>query len=162
MPSTPEQFTVDYTGWLQTTRWPSEQGVAISVDDMPPQYAAAALAKLLRWSFDHHEDLARLLLPSMAVDQFLAYDPTDLIRTTPLAQALSARATSRQVDEVLALMHHAHDGPVLVDERAVAVVVLNTVWDYTEDKSRLEVVVAVTKALFDNFDVVGKGSVPRV
>jgi hypothetical protein len=82
---TPEQFG-DYPTYLDTHRWPSYDASAGEVlkyvDEMPPQYAAAALAKLRRWAMGQYAD-------DLGAERYWAE-----VQRRPLARALMAKATS--------------------------------------------------------------------
>ena len=84
-PNRPEKFA-DYDSYLDGNVWPSltanDQVERKYVDDMPPQYAAAALAKLRRWAFSQYAtelDCERYWIE---------------VQRKPLARLLAARATS--------------------------------------------------------------------
>lgn len=112
----PEVFTINYAMWLPMDVWPSDsqrnslgQPMRVPVWDMPPQQAAAALAKLVRWARGAPAgDLASVA----AVD-----DRENVVRDSRLGQCLSARALSLpDVEHVYALYHQAGDLPDRPDE----------------------------------------------
>jgi hypothetical protein len=88
----------------------------VYVPDMPPQYAAAALAKLKRWvrgGFMHESDMEEAEM---------------LMRQTPLARMLTARATS--VDDVIPASYT--DEPQALERDELAKVLMYGMFDYCQ------------------------------
>ncbi len=82
---------IDYNNYLDGELWPSESKTyagseaeisTIWVGDMPPQYAASAMGKLVRWARD-----------SAIAEQEIAR-AEDRVRASRLGQLLAARALS--------------------------------------------------------------------
>lgn len=81
----PEVFP-DYSGYLNQLTWPSydaSEGVVMRyIDEMAPQYAASALAKLKRWALGQY---------ATQIDGERNWAE---VQRSPLAKGLQARATS--------------------------------------------------------------------
>lgn len=83
-PNEPESYP-DYTECFNHHQWPSLENGTVRysyVDEMAPQYAASALAKLRRWAFTQY------------VNDLDCERYWNEVQRTPLARALAARATS--------------------------------------------------------------------
>lgn len=105
-PETGEEFP-DYEPYLYGAVWPasSRNGIShpekVPVEGMPPQRAASALAKLVRWAV--HSPTGELRLLDLDTRE-------ETVRQTPLAIALAARCQNLHVGEHQAL-HQAPPAP---------------------------------------------------
>ena len=88
----------DYASYLDTALWPAsvKSGEELKdTTDMPPQYAAAALAKLVRWA-RHAPEGATALLPDEDSRE-------DAVRRSMLGTYLVARAANMDPDHFYGL-----------------------------------------------------------
>lgn len=105
-PETGEEFP-DYEEYLYGVMWPASTKTGIThpelvpVESMPPQRAASALAKLVRWAVRSPTGELRLL----DIDT-----REETVRQTPLGIALAARCQNLHVGEHHAL-HQAPEAP---------------------------------------------------
>lgn len=76
---------VDYGPYLDSDTWPSESKGDVWVGDLPPQHAASALAKLMRWAREQP-----------ALDEGQEIENEHTVRASRLCQFLEAQATSKR------------------------------------------------------------------
>lgn len=96
-----------YALWLHTTWWPSinegrKDTEQIDIDEMPPQRAAACLAKLVRWArYEPQGDLAALDDMDMREEE---------ARTSVMGRHLAARALNLSEPQMHALFGEVGQG----------------------------------------------------
>lgn len=126
----------NYADYLnQGSYWPKRDDNVVTetvvIEDMPPQYAAAALAKLLRWTYE--EGYPRL-------NVYDADERVVHVRRTPLGVALMMRALGlydfARVNEIYGPLYdpQIEKRPPLDDRRQVMVVFSQLVKEQRDSK----------------------------
>lgn len=124
----------DYAAWLhQREYWPkrvnSDRTTTVPVDSMAPQYAASALAKLLRWAYD--EGYPRLNI-------YDADERITMVRRSELGMALMLRAVGLYDQERLSDIYGPTypplvERPAALDPKRAVMVVLTQIVKHEPD-----------------------------